>query len=383
MHICFLTSEFPKEGFPHGGVGSFIATLGRELVERGIKVSVVGLNYVSNEETEIINGITVYRLVSKKQKGLQWYYNSKVITNKIDSIHKEHPIDFVEATELGLAFLPKRKEIKYVIRMHGGHHFFAKAENRKIEWWKAFQEKKSFKKADLLVAVSEYVGETTRNLLKLGDVPIQVIYNPVDISKFFDASEIDYVKHTLLFAGSIVEKKGIRQLIESLAFLVDEFPEIHLLIAGKGGNLPGTKIPYLPILEKSITPEISKHITFLGLVNNSKMPNLIAKSNICCYPSHMEAMPLAWLEVLAMGKIFVGSTAGPGNEAVINNVTGILANPYSPEDIADKIKWVLDHPEVSKTMGKNARADVTDRFSVTVIANLNFDFFAKQKNEMF
>jgi len=214
----------------------------------------------------------------------------------------------------------------------------------------------------------------------LGDIPIQVIYNPVDVSKFFDASEVDYEKHTLLFAGTIVEKKGIRQLIDSLAFLVDEFPEIHLLIAGKGGNLPGTKNPYLPLLEKSITPEISKHITFLGLVDNSKMPSLIAKSNICCYPSHMEAMPLAWLEVLAMGKIFVGSIAGPGPEAVINNVTGILANPHSPVDIADKIKWVFNHLEDSKAMGKNARADIANRFSVSVIADQNIEFFTKCKN---
>jgi glycosyltransferase involved in cell wall biosynthesis len=380
MHICFVTSEFPKVGCSHGGVGTFVATLGKALVERGIKVSVVGLNYVSQEETETINGIVVYRLVSRKQKGLQWYYNSRAIANKIDAIHKEYPVDFVETAELGLAFLPKLKGVKYVIRMHGGHHFFAKAETRKIEWWKAFQEKRSFKKADHLIAVSEYVGKTTRDLLQLGDIPIQVIYNPVDVSKFFDASEADYEKHTLLFAGSIVEKKGIRQLIESLAFLVDEFPKIHLLIAGKGGNWPGTKNPYLPILEKTITPKILKHITFLGLVDNSKMPSLIAKSNICCYPSHMEAMPLAWLEVLAMGKIFVGSTAGPGPEAVINNVTGILANPHSPADIADKIKWVFNHPGESEAMGIEARADVINRFSIVVIANQNIDFFAKHKN---
>lgn len=27
MHIVFLTSEYPKEGFPHGGVGTFIRVL--------------------------------------------------------------------------------------------------------------------------------------------------------------------------------------------------------------------------------------------------------------------------------------------------------------------------------------------------------------------
>lgn len=375
MHICFITHEYPKSGFPHGGVGTFVATLGKALVEKGITVSIIGLNYSDVEETETVNGIHVYRLQRKKVKGLQWYLNSRLISDKIKAVHKENPIDFVETPELGLAFLSKIKGIKYIIRMHGGHHYFAKAENRPVEWWKAFQEKRSFKKADHIIAVSRFVGETTRTLLALGEKPIEVIFNPIDTNKFFDASNEKTIPYTILFAGSIVEKKGIRQLVESLEYLVDEFPDVHLQIAGRGGNLPGTKIPYTPELEKSITSKIKPHITFLGVVPNNEMPRVIANAHICCYPSHMEAMPVAWLEVLAMGKIFIGSTAGPGSEAVIDGVTGVLANPHSPEDIAKKIKRVFEHQEASKMMGQNARADVSKRFSIEIIVNQNIDFF--------
>ena len=103
------------------------------------------------------------------------------------------------------------------------------------------------------------------------------------------------------------------------------------------GNVPGTKEPYKPILEKSISDKIRPHISFLGLVPNNEIPNHIEKAQICCYPSHMEAMPLAWLEVLAMGKVFLGSNTGPGPEAVLDNVTGFLINPHHPKEIADKI----------------------------------------------
>lgn len=375
MHICFITSEFPKLGFPHGGVGTFVATLGKALVEKGIFVSVIGLNYNDDEETETVNGIKVYRLHRKKTKGFQWYLNSKLISDKIKAVHKQNPIDFVETPELGLAFLQKIKGIQYVIRMHGGHHYFAKAENRKTEWWKAFQEKRSFKKADHIIAVSNYVGETTRELLHLGSKTIKVIFNPIDTQKFFDATQVETIPYTVLFAGSIVEKKGIRQLVASLEYLIDEFPEIHLKIAGRGGNVPGTKIPYIPELEKNIASKIRSHITFLGVVPNNEMPQIIASSHICCYPSHMEAMPVAWLEVLAMGKIFIGSNTGPGSEAVIDGVTGILADPFSPEDIAKKIKWVFEHSEASKKIGQKARADINERFNIDVIASQNVDYF--------
>ena len=71
----------------------------------------------------------------------------------IKEIHSTEPIDVIETSELGLAFLEKIKSVKYIIRLHGGHHFFSEAENRGINWWKGWQEKRSFKKADAFIAV--------------------------------------------------------------------------------------------------------------------------------------------------------------------------------------------------------------------------------------
>ena len=124
MHICFLTNEYPKEGFPHGGLGTFVKTIAEELVSKNIQVSVVGLNYNPIDETEQLNGVTVIRIKRSKVKGLAWFFNSKNIGKTIDAIHRKAPIHIIEGPELSLAFLPKIKDIKYIIRLHGGHHFF-------------------------------------------------------------------------------------------------------------------------------------------------------------------------------------------------------------------------------------------------------------------
>ena len=377
MHICFITSEFPKPGFPHGGVGTFVATLGKALVKNGIEVSVIGLNYTDKEQVENVDGISVYRVSPPKVKGLQWYFNAKVIANKIKEIHQIKSFDFVETAELGLAFLPKIKGIQYVIRMHGGHHFFTQSENRKTEWWKVLQEKRSFSKADHIIAVSHYVAKTTSDLLKLKKRSIEVIYNPIDTTKFYVCDQSKIERNTIFFAGSIIEKKGIRQLVQSLNFLVDEVPNVHLYIAGRDANIPGTNLPYLPVLEKEINTKIKKHITFLGTVPNSEIAQHIERAEVCCYPSHMEAMPLAWLEVMAMGKAFVGSKTGPGPEAVIDNVTGLLVNPHQPEDIAEKILLVLQNPEKATGLGVKARQAVLQKFEINTIVNENIAFYTK------
>lgn len=371
MHICFITSEFPKTGFPHGGVGTFVATLAKALVLKGIRVSVIGLNYIPKNETEVIDGVQVYRVTAKKSKGLQWYFNTQAVAQKMKQVHEQFPIDFVETAELGLAFLPKIKGIKYVIRMHGGHHFFAKAENRPTEWWKVFQEKRSFKKADQLLAVSNYVAETTREMLQLGNRDIKVIYNPIDVQKFHLSDPNKVQPYTLFFAGTIIEKKGIRQLVQSLNYLVDDYPQVHLYIAGRNANLPGTTTPYRPILEQEINEKIKSHITFLGVVPNSEIKNHIERAQICCYPSHMEAMPLAWLEVLAMGKTFIGGVTGPGAEAVLDGVTGLLANPHDPKDIAAKIKYLFEHPQKGIEMGFAARERVLKEFDIDMVVSKN------------
>ncbi len=375
MHICYITSEYPIKDFSHGGVGTFTRSLGYQLVEKGIEVSVIRVSDVNEEETIIDKGITVYIIPKTKYKFLQFIWNSIILNKSIAKIHSKHPISIVESPELGLAFINKIKGIKYIIRMHGGHHFFAKAENRPTEWKKVWQEKRSFKNADAILAVSEYVAETTKKLIDLKNKKVTVIYNPIDTTRFYQSGRNIIEKHTLLFVGTIIEKKGIRQLVQALEYLVDDYPDIQLKIAGRNGNIPGTKIPYLPILEKEITEKIKKHITFLGSIPNFEIPSLIEKAQICCYPSHMEAMPLAWLEVLAMGKVFLGSITGPGPEAVQEGITGFLVNPHDPKAIANKINYIFENYDQAIKMGIEARKRVINEFDVTVLSKKNIEFY--------
>lgn len=375
MHICFITSEYPIKDLSHGGVGTFTRTLGYKLVENGISVSVIRLANVKKEELIIDNGVHVYLIPEIKKVPFKFIWISFRINKKIKNIHFTNPISIIETPELGLAFLKKIKGIQYSIRMHGGHNFFAKAENRETEWKKVWQEKQSFKKADHIIAVSKYVAETTRILLNLGDQKITIIHNPINTTRFYQSDNDKTEKYTIFFAGTIIEKKGIRQLIQSLEYLVDDFPDVKLIIAGRDATIPGTNKLYRPVLEKAISEKIKPHIQFLGIISNFDMPIYIEKSHLCCYPSHMEAMPIAWLEVLAMGKIFIGGNQGPAFEIIKDNVTGFLVNPFDPKEIAQKIKHIFDNDYESIKIGKEARNLVIDKFSMDKITNQNIEFY--------
>lgn len=205
MHICFLTNEYPKTGFAHGGIGSFVKTISKVLVKNNIKVTVIGINYTPNYEELKEDGVNIYRLKKSNIKGLIWYFNSNAIQSKIREIHKREPIDIIETSELGLAFIKKINKIKYIIRLHGGHHFFSEAENRKINFWKGFQEKCSFKKADAFITVSKYVKIHTNKFLSFNNKPVELINYPIDIDFF--SPKVVPKKNTVLFLWVVFARK--------------------------------------------------------------------------------------------------------------------------------------------------------------------------------
>jgi glycosyltransferase involved in cell wall biosynthesis len=376
MHVCFLTNEFPKVDFPHGGIGSFVKTLALEFIKKGINVSVIGMNYTLNDETEIVDGISVYRLKKSTVKGFSWYFNSKAINKKIIEIHKNNPIQIIESSELGFAFISKIKKMKYVIRLHGGHHFFAEGENRGINKWKGFQEKRSFKKADAFIAVSKYVKSHTEKYLSYSDKKVVYINNPIDTESFRPILGQEIAKR-IVFAGTVCEKKGIRQLIQAFPIVKKEHSEATLEIYGRDWFYPNGD-SYMDMLKEKELPQlgaIAKDIHFHGAIAYKDIPLAYAEATVCVFPSHMETQGLVAPEAMAMEKPVVFTKLGPGPETIENYETGLLCDPHNPNDIAEKVIWVFSNKEKANNMGEKARVFVLKKYELQHIVEQNYIFF--------
>lgn len=373
MHICFITHEYPKTGLNGGGIGSFVQFIGRALVTMGHKVSVVGLNdeldYIEEED----EGVQIFRIIKSEWLLGKFHQNKERILRKINEIHYNSPIDIVEGSELNFAFFPNKTPYKKVIRLHGGHHFFAIELNKKPNFWRAYQEKTSFRKADAYVAVSNYVGKQTQKYLGY-NFPYKTIYNSVDTNKFSKASREKVKENQLLFVGTVCEKKGIRQLIMAMPKIKKEIPNVHLKVLGRDWKFQNGS-SYIEYLQEFIEDNVKDNIEIVGAVPHYKVPEYIEEAHVCVFPSHMEAMPIAWLEGLAMAKIVVGSNIGPGQEAIKDKITGLLVDPYSPKDIADKIIHILQNPEGAFSRANEARKDILNRFNPNNIIQQNEDFY--------
>ncbi|MCA0153709.1 glycosyltransferase family 4 protein [Winogradskyella vincentii] len=370
MHICFISSEYPL--WKSGGVGSFLQTLGRALVKEGHMVSIVG---IGNKEEQLDDkGVQIYRLPVSKVPIGKFLFNTNAISKKINELNKDAKIDIVESAELGLAFLIKNPSIKYVIRLHGGHHFFAESENRKIHWWQGLKEKLSFKKADGFIAVSMFVKEYTAKYLSYNNKRVEVIYSPINTDLFSPMDSIKKDADNITFVGTICEKKGIRQLILALELVAKKYPNIKLNIFGREWFYKDGR-SYTKMLQDKYKELIEKHVIFHGVIPFEKLPEKYALANVCAFPSHMETQGLVAQEAMAMEKPVVFTKLGPGKETIRDYETGLLCNPYDINDIAEKIIWYLDNEDKHLTIGTNARKFVLDTFNVNSSIYKNISFY--------
>ena len=383
MHICFITNEYPKLDFPHGGVGTFVHTISHALIKKGHSVSIIGTNnYTKIYEEENDEDISIYRLKPSTLKGLVWFLNNKSINRKLEKLHAVKPIDIVETSELGLSFIKKIKPIKYLIRLHGGHHFFAEAENRKISLWKGFQEKRSFKKADAFIAVSKYVKSHTAKYLSYHGKPIETIRIPINLNVFKPKPEIEVKINSILFAGTVCEKKGVSQLLKAMPKVVGNNNKVELSIYGRDWLFHDGR-SYIEHLKTNVLPKLGnvvEHVHFMGAIPFKTLADKYAEAEVCVFPSLMETQGLVAPEAMATGKIVIFSECGPGPETIQHEETGLLCNPYDSDDIANKINWALNHKEECKHIADNGRQYVLANFEIDTITTNNIDFYNRLLN---
>jgi len=103
----------------------------------------------------------------------------------------------------------------------------------------------------------------------------------------------------------------------------------------------------------------------------------MAKASVCVYPSHTEALPIAWVEALAMGKAVVASRIGPSPEVIEEGVSGLLCDSYQPEAIADALLQALLSPDLRKRLGAAARQRAEKLFSLEKQIVENIAYFER------
>lgn len=158
----------------------------------------------------------------------------------------------------------------------------------------------------------------------------------------------------VLFLGRLSREKGVAQLLQ--AWKLVGAPDRKLVVAGEGPDLQGLKK-----LGKSLGLQ---NVEFPGFLDSESQKFIWAQTSFSVIPSIMnDSFPLAFLESWANGRPFVASRIGALAEVVTEGKDGLLADPFCPESLADKIKELLAAPERCVAMGEIGRQRIAGEYN--------------------
>lgn len=373
MHIAFLTPEYPHpHSTPSGGLGTSIKNLAEQLVKRDLDITV----FVYGQDKDQIfeeQGISFHFIKQKQYKFLGWYLYRKLLQNYLNNYIREKQIDVLEAPDwTGIIALMKLK-CPLVIRMNGSDSYFCRLERRRQKKKNFWFEKLALKNADYLLSVSEFTAKKTREIFKLKK-EIKVIPNSVDVEAF-KPSEEKVLLDTILYFGSIIRKKGVLELAEIFNIINKKNPNARLIMAGRDVSDIRAGKSTRDLFEEILDNESRKKVTWTGSLPYEEVKAQISKAAVIVLPSFAEALPMTWLEAMAMEKALVTSNIGWAKEVMLDGKTGYTVAPKDHSLYADRILQLLLDPALSAKMGKAARKRVMEKFSTDVVVEENIRFY--------
>jgi trehalose synthase len=145
--------------------------------------------------------------------------------------------------------------------------------------------------------------------------------------------------------------------------LAKQFSPIQLLLAGGGADDDPEGAEVLSEVKRAAKDDPDIHILLLPPDAHRTINALQRCSDIIVQKSTREGFGLTVTEGLWKGKPVLGGYVGGIILQVINHHTGFLVN--TPEGLAQRTRYLLNHPEIMKTMGKKGREFVRENFLLT------------------
>ncbi len=231
---------------------------------------------------------------------------------------------------------------------------------RKGKGYRIFKRRAS--RASFVIANSSY---TKGVYEKLNLSPPALVMNPglnydllslktLELRKKIQQERKDRKSLSLLFVGRLVKRKGCDYLLKAVAILKSRHIPVQLTIVGSGNDLRR-----LQTLRENYG--LQDAVSFQSELADEELYRVYCENDIFVMPSRnlpdtgdYEGFGIVYLEANFFGLPVIGGREGGVPDAIKEGVNGILCDPYSPEDIAEKILLVreqfIDAPDLHKKL---------------------------------
>jgi glycosyltransferase involved in cell wall biosynthesis len=187
---------------------------------------------------------------------------------------------------------------------------------------------------------------------------MRVVNVGVDPEQFHPRRDVARVPGRLMTTASAdVPMKGLVHLLEALAKIRVERPDVELTVIGK----PTAEGPVARMLDRF---DLHGAVHFTTGITDAEIVELYAQAELAVVPSLYEGFSLPAIEAMACGVPLVATTGGAIPEVVgTDGTTAALVAPADPGALATTILELLDDAPRRHAMGAAGMQRAIDRYS--------------------
>lgn len=231
-----------------------------------------------------------------------------------------------------------------------------------IRRWHAFlyMQKKVVRKLDHILTVSACSRRDIAQAFGIDESGISLVHNGIDTEAFKPMPEVRRRPFRIMATASADQPlKGLDYLLESVAGLVGDYPELELVVLGspRPGGHTEKKVKQL---------ELRDHVRFVNNLKTEEITHLYAEAVMAVIPSLYEGFGLPAGEAMSCGIPVISSNGGALPEIVGD--AGIIVPAADSDALKTAIRDLLENPEKREELGKAARQRILKEFSWDVAA---------------
>ncbi len=341
--VLFVFEYFPAPS------QTYVLNIITGLIDRGHKVSIFAFRKNDVAENIVQPNVEKYSLMDH------------VTYDKMPKKLPDCDIIFCQSASLGKKLIENKSlqkwldKRKLVIALRGADISKYSPDNNPYE--------RLFRKARLFLPVCDFFKQRA---IELGcpRKKIMVHHSAIDCDQFFFREREKEENGTIQCVSvcRLIEKKGIAFAIKAVARLIKKY-NLHFTIVGQG-----VLQPLLEELAQQLN--VADKITFFGWGTHADIVKILDTSHIFLSPSitsstgDQEGIANTLKEAMAMGVIPVATMHAGTPELIEDGVSGFLVPEKNSKALAEKIQYVIEHPEKWKSIGMAARKKIEDEFEM-------------------
>tara|TARA_B110000902_G_C14244903_1_gene563902 strand:+ start:842 stop:1921 length:1080 start_codon:yes stop_codon:yes gene_type:complete len=214
-----------------------------------------------------------------------------------------------------------------------------------------------YRKFDVFVYISEYVKSSKENQFSILKSKQSIII-PNGSEKRIDTGEpIEKMsKFSLLDIAGLVDWKNVKVLLDAMNILVNKkhLENIFLYVAGDGPekqNLENLIIEY----------NLKNKVILLGYQKN--IGRLLDTCDIFVHPAYAEGFGIVIPEAMHASKPIIVSNAGALPELIEHEKTGLIVDPFKPQEWADAIERLINDENFATKLALSAKAVAKTKYT--------------------